>query len=103
MLSAPEIEVLEIAAGRSNPEIAAELLVTAKTVRNHVSDVLGELGAATRAEAIAWTRRRTRPEVSVAVGQALTSPSDCVSARIHVAASPRGFNGCPLQSKAAAT
>ena len=57
MLSAREIEVLDlIAAGRSNGEIAAELFVTAKTARNHVSNVLAKLGAATRAEAIARGR-----------------------------------------------
>lgn len=57
MLSAREIEVLDlIAAGRSNGEIAAELFVTAKTARNHVSNVLGKLGAAARAEAIARGR-----------------------------------------------
>jgi DNA-binding NarL/FixJ family response regulator len=57
MLSARELEVLDlVAAGLSNGEIAAELFVTAKTARNHVSNVLGKLGASTRADAIARGR-----------------------------------------------
>ena len=53
-LTARELEVLDlIAAGRSNSQIAAELFVTPKTARNHVSNVLAKLGTATRAEAIA--------------------------------------------------
>jgi DNA-binding NarL/FixJ family response regulator len=45
-----------VAAGLSNGEIAAELFVTAKTARNHVSNVLGKLGSTTRADAIARGR-----------------------------------------------
>ena len=57
MLSAREIEVLDlVAAGRSNAEIAAQLFVTPKTARNHVSNLLTKLGAATRAQAIARGR-----------------------------------------------
>lgn len=57
MLSSRELEVLDlVAAGLSNGEIAAELFVTAKTARNHVSNVLGKLGSTTRADAIARGR-----------------------------------------------
>jgi DNA-binding NarL/FixJ family response regulator len=56
MLTAREIEVLDlVAAGRSNPEIAASLFVSPKTVKNHVSSILTKLGC-TRAEAIARAR-----------------------------------------------
>jgi DNA-binding NarL/FixJ family response regulator len=57
MLSSRELEVLDlVAAGLSNGEIAAELFVTVKTARNHVSNVLGKLGSTTRADAIARGR-----------------------------------------------
>jgi DNA-binding NarL/FixJ family response regulator len=40
-----------LAAGRSNPEIAADLGVGIGTVRGHVGRILGKLGAANRAQA----------------------------------------------------
>ena len=56
MLSAREVEVLDlIAAGRSNHEIAASLVVSAKTARNHVSSILTKLGCS-RTEAVARAR-----------------------------------------------
>ncbi len=55
-LSGREVEVLDlIAAGRSNAEIAATLVVTPKTAKNHVSNILTKLGC-TRAEAITRAR-----------------------------------------------
>jgi DNA-binding NarL/FixJ family response regulator len=55
-LTARELEVLDlVAAGRSNPEIAASLFVSPKTVKNHVSSILTKLGC-TRAEAIGRAR-----------------------------------------------
>lgn len=57
MLTAREVEVLDlIAAGCTNAEIAAELVVAAKTARNHVSNVIAKLGVSTRAAAIARGR-----------------------------------------------
>lgn len=56
MLSSREVEVLDlVAAGRSNSEIAASLVVSPKTVRNHVSSILTKLGC-TRPEAVARAR-----------------------------------------------
>jgi DNA-binding CsgD family transcriptional regulator len=47
-----EREVLHlVAAGRSNPEIARALFISAKTASVHVSNILAKLGAATRTEA----------------------------------------------------
>lgn len=57
-LTARELEVLEqLALGRSNAEIADHYVLSLKTVRNHVSNVLAKLGAATRGEAIVAARR----------------------------------------------
>lgn len=56
MLSSREVEVLDlIAAGRSNAEIAAALVVSPKTAKNHVSSILTKLGC-TRPEAVARAR-----------------------------------------------
>jgi DNA-binding NarL/FixJ family response regulator len=52
-----EVEVLEhMARGRSNSEIARDLVVSDKTVRNHVSNVFAKLGVADRAQAIVRAR-----------------------------------------------
>jgi DNA-binding NarL/FixJ family response regulator len=40
-----------VAAGFSNPQIAAALFISRKTAEHHVSNILGKLGAATRTEA----------------------------------------------------
>jgi LuxR family transcriptional regulator, maltose regulon positive regulatory protein len=57
-LTAREAEVLVlIAAGKSNPRIAEELVVTLDTVKKHVSHVLGKLGAANRTEAVSRARQ----------------------------------------------
>lgn len=56
-LTKREIEVLElIAKGHNNPRIARELVISPKTVRNHVSNVLNKLQVADRAEAIIRAR-----------------------------------------------
>jgi DNA-binding NarL/FixJ family response regulator len=57
-LSDREREVLElIARGLSNSEIARKLVVSPKTVRNHVSSVFTKLQVSDRAEAIARARK----------------------------------------------
>jgi DNA-binding NarL/FixJ family response regulator len=56
-LTTRELDVLDLLSrGRSNDEIAAVLFLSPKTVRNHVSTVLGKLGVSTRAEAVARAR-----------------------------------------------
>lgn len=57
-LSEREREVLElIARGRSNSDIARQLVVSPKTVRNHISSIFTKLQVSDRAEAIVRARR----------------------------------------------
>jgi DNA-binding NarL/FixJ family response regulator len=56
-LTPREHEVLElIAAGMSNPAIAAQLGVAANTISNHISNIFAKLQVASRAEAIVRAR-----------------------------------------------
>ena len=56
-LSERELEILDlIAAGRNNAQIAQELFLAPKTVRNNVSNILAKLQATDRAEAIIRAR-----------------------------------------------
>lgn len=49
-----EMEVLEeLAQGKTNREIAETLIITERTVKFHVSSILGKLGASNRTEAVA--------------------------------------------------
>lgn len=53
-LTAREREIVTlIALGRETPEIAAELHISAETVRSHVRNAMGKLGAHTRAQLVA--------------------------------------------------
>src|SRR5262249_42260864 len=57
-LTARELEVLRlVTAGRSTPEIAAELFISAKTASVHVSNILAKLGVSSRGEAAAAAHR----------------------------------------------
>jgi DNA-binding NarL/FixJ family response regulator len=57
-LTPREGEVLALLSeGRSNKEIAKQLCLGVRTVESHVSNVLAKLGAASRAEAIAYALR----------------------------------------------
>jgi DNA-binding NarL/FixJ family response regulator len=56
-LTAREHEVLDlIAAGRSNADVAEALVLSQKTVRNHVSNIFAKLQVADRSEAIVRAR-----------------------------------------------
>ncbi|MEV0075313.1 helix-turn-helix transcriptional regulator [Nocardia neocaledoniensis] len=58
VLSARERDVVELlAAGRANRQIARELGVSEATVKTHITHILRKLGAANRAEAVAYWLR----------------------------------------------
>jgi DNA-binding CsgD family transcriptional regulator/tetratricopeptide (TPR) repeat protein len=57
-LSEREVEVLRlVAAGFTNPQIAATLYISRKTAEHHVSNILAKLGVASRTEAAAASVR----------------------------------------------
>jgi pimeloyl-ACP methyl ester carboxylesterase/DNA-binding CsgD family transcriptional regulator len=57
-LTAREVDVVRlIALGRSNREIARELIISVNTVDRHVSNILTKTGASNRAEAVAYAAR----------------------------------------------
>ena len=66
-LTARELEVLGLlTAGRSNPSIAEELVITLDTVKKHVGHILDKLGASNRTEAVTRAQRLgliARPDV----------------------------------------
>jgi DNA-binding CsgD family transcriptional regulator len=56
-LSARELEVLGLlAAGKPNPAIAQELVITLDTVKRHVTHILDKLGVANRVQAVTRAR-----------------------------------------------
>jgi two-component system NarL family response regulator len=58
-LTARELEILGlIAAGKDNAEIAAELVISAQTVKNHVSSILAKLRLENRIQAAVYAVRR---------------------------------------------
>lgn len=57
-LTAREAEVVQlVAAGRSNPEIAAELFVSTATVKTHVNHIFAKTGLRDRAQLVAYAYR----------------------------------------------
>ncbi len=57
-LSEREMEVVGlIAEGKTNKEIAKDLIIAEKTARNHVSRILNKLGLSRRSQAAAWAVR----------------------------------------------
>jgi pimeloyl-ACP methyl ester carboxylesterase/DNA-binding CsgD family transcriptional regulator len=58
-LSSREVEVLRLlAGGRSNQQIADELVISLNTVRRHVSNIFDKTGAANRADAVSYAHRK---------------------------------------------
>ena len=58
-LTERELEVLALVGrGRSNKEIAADLGITERTARTHVSNILGKLGLASRTQAALYAVER---------------------------------------------
>jgi len=59
-LTRREQEVLHLlAAGASNQDIAQTLVISLDTVKKHVSNLLGKLGASSRTQAISQARARS--------------------------------------------
>jgi DNA-binding NarL/FixJ family response regulator len=55
MLTEQEVKIVTLVArGQTNKEIAGELFLSEKTVRNYVSSILGKLGLSHRAQAAAY-------------------------------------------------
>jgi DNA-binding NarL/FixJ family response regulator len=63
-LTARELEILRLlGAGKSNKEIAAELQISERTARTHVSNLLGKLDLTSRTQAALWAVRQGLVEV----------------------------------------
>jgi DNA-binding NarL/FixJ family response regulator len=63
-LTTRELEILRLlGAGKSNKEIAAELQISERTARTHVSNILGKLGLTSRTHAALWAVREGLVEV----------------------------------------
>lgn len=79
-LSRQECRVLELVVdGKTNREIAGELGLSAKTVKNYLSNAFQKLHVARRAQAAAlFSRRKTDPATG-AGARAIPSPSPAVS------------------------
>lgn len=57
-LTSRELEVLRlVGAGKANKEIAAELSISDRTARTHVSNILRKLGLSSRTQAALWAAR----------------------------------------------
>jgi DNA-binding NarL/FixJ family response regulator len=71
VLTAREVDVLKLVGeGRANKEIAVALGLSERTVRTHVSSILGKLGLSSRTQAALWAAR----EGFVDLGPAGASP-----------------------------
>ena len=69
-LTSRELEVLRlVGAGRANKEIAAELMITERTARTHVSNLLGKLGLSSRTQAALWAVREGLVDVGADHGR----------------------------------
>ena len=64
-LTARELEILRLlGAGKANKEIAADLQISERTTRTHVSNILGKLGVTSRTQAALWAVREGLVEVA---------------------------------------
>jgi non-specific serine/threonine protein kinase len=60
-LTRRELEVASlIARGRSNREIAEELVIAVSTAERHVANILGKLNLTSRAQVVAWIMGQAR-------------------------------------------
>ena len=58
-LTPRELQVLQLAAdGRSNKEIAAELVLSEKTVKNHIANIFSKLKVNDRTQAVLYALRK---------------------------------------------
>ena len=58
-LTTRELDVLRlVGAGKANKEIAAELSISERTARSHVSSILAKLGLGSRTQAALWAVRK---------------------------------------------
>ena len=58
-LTTRELDILRLlGAGKSNKEIAADLQISERTARTHVSNILGKLDLASRTQAALWAVRQ---------------------------------------------
>ncbi len=58
-LTERELEVLKMAAqGKSNREIASELVISIRTVQTHLSNVFSKMGVGSRTEAVVYALRK---------------------------------------------
>ena len=84
-LSSREVEVLRLLAmGRSNAQIADELVISPNTVNRHVSNIYAKTGAANRAEAASYATRNGIAAMNAPPVQYVTT-SDGVSIAYGVA------------------
>ena len=59
LLGRPELQVtVLIARGHTNRQIAAELVISERTVGTHVEHILAKLGVASRAQIAVWAVER---------------------------------------------
>jgi two-component system response regulator DevR len=66
MLTEQEVKITALVAkGRTNREIAGELYLSEKTVRNYVSSILGKLGLSHRAQAAAYAVEHGLPGIGL--------------------------------------
>jgi DNA-binding NarL/FixJ family response regulator len=75
LLSPREAEVMDLVAdGLSNREVATQLFLTEKTVKNHVNSLFAKLGVTTRSQAIVrWLQRGQ--DAGRTLGPARTGPA----------------------------